>query len=102
VLGAIGRGFVTSRGDGAAKIRPVSQRADRDAALVPVVKELHQANYGVYGGARCGMLWLEFRPAVGMTPISLDEPVAGTCRLLQCEEIAIKKLQDVRLRAIVE
>lgn len=67
-----------------------------------MVKELHQANYGVYGGARCGMLWLEFRPAVGMIPISLDEPVAGTCRLLQCEEIAIQKLQDVGLRAIVD
>lgn len=49
VLGATGRGFITSRGYRAAKTRPASQRAQRDAALVPVVKELHRANYGVYG-----------------------------------------------------
>src|SRR5699024_2992093 len=49
VLGATDRGFITSRGYRAAKTRPASQRAQRDAALVPVVKELHRANYGVYG-----------------------------------------------------
>ena len=49
VLGATDRGFMTSRGYRAAKTRPASERAQRDAALIPVVKELHQANYGVYG-----------------------------------------------------
>src|SRR5690625_1268550 len=49
VLGATDRGFITSRGYRAAKTRPASERAQRDAALIPVVKELHQANYGVYG-----------------------------------------------------
>lgn len=42
-------GFITSRGYRAAKNRPVSDRSLRDAALIPVVKELHAANYGVYG-----------------------------------------------------
>ena len=58
VLGATERGFITSRGYRAAETRPASQRAQRDAALVPVVKELHRANYGVYGVLRCGMSWL--------------------------------------------
>ena len=49
VLGATDRGFITSRGYRAAKTRLASQRAQRDAVLIPVVKELHQANYGVYG-----------------------------------------------------
>src|SRR5690625_158447 len=49
VLGATDRGFITSRGYRAAKARPASDRSRRDAALIPVVKELHQANYGVYG-----------------------------------------------------
>src|SRR5699024_8713662 len=49
VLGATERGFITSRGYRAAKTRPVSQRAQLDAVLIPVVQELHQANYGVYG-----------------------------------------------------
>lgn len=49
VLGATARGFITSRGYRAAKARPASQRAQRDAVLIPVVQELHQANYGVYG-----------------------------------------------------
>src|SRR5699024_6391588 len=48
VLGATARGFLTSRGYRAAKTRPASERSHRDAALVPVVKDLHQANYGVY------------------------------------------------------
>lgn len=52
VLGATDRGLITSRGYRAAKIRPASQRAQRDAVLIPVVKDLHQANYGVYG-VRC-------------------------------------------------
>ncbi|WGH90586.1 IS3 family transposase [Auritidibacter ignavus] len=49
VLGATDRGFITSGGYRAAKARPASDRSRRDAALIPVVKELHQANYGVYG-----------------------------------------------------
>lgn len=49
VLGATDRGFITFRGYRAAKTRPASQRAQRDAALIPIVKEMHQANYGVYG-----------------------------------------------------
>jgi len=49
VLGATDRGFITARGYRAAKARPASERSRRDAALIPVVKELHQANYGVYG-----------------------------------------------------
>src|SRR5699024_6345980 len=48
VLGATARGFLTSRGYRAAKTRPASERSHRDAALVPVVKDLHQANSGVY------------------------------------------------------
>lgn len=49
VLGATDRGFLTSRGYRAAKARPVSVRSRRDAVLIPVLKELHQVNYGVYG-----------------------------------------------------
>jgi len=49
VLGATDRGFLTSRGYRAAKTRTPSARSVRDAVLIPVVKELHQANYGVYG-----------------------------------------------------
>src|SRR5699024_7279497 len=49
VLDATDRGFLTSRGYRAAKARPVSDRSRRDAALIPVIKDLHQANYGVYG-----------------------------------------------------
>ncbi len=49
VLGATDRGFITSRGYRATKTRSASARSRRDAALIPVVKELHQANYGVYG-----------------------------------------------------
>ena len=49
VLGATDRGFITSRGYRAAKSSQSSARSRRDAALTPVVKELHQANYGVYG-----------------------------------------------------
>src|SRR5699024_9378402 len=49
VLGATDRGFMASRGYRAAKTRPARQRSQLDAALMPIVKELHQANYGVYG-----------------------------------------------------
>ena len=52
VLGARGRGFITARGYRAAKARPSSVRSRRDAMLIPVVKELHQANDGVYGVAK--------------------------------------------------
>lgn len=48
-MGATDRGFITSRGYRAAKTRSASARSRRDAVLVPVVTELHQANYGVYG-----------------------------------------------------
>src|SRR5699024_10165812 len=60
VLGATDRGFITSRGYRAAKTRPASERAQRDAALIPVVKELHQANYGVYGVRK---MWHAMTPA---------------------------------------
>lgn len=49
VLGATDCGFITSRGYRAAQTRSASQRAQRDAALIPVVKDFHHANYGVYG-----------------------------------------------------
>src|SRR5699024_12876941 len=49
VLGATDRGFITSRGYRATKTRSASARSRRDAAMIPVFKELHQANYGVYG-----------------------------------------------------
>lgn len=52
VLGATDRGFMTSRGYRVAKALPASDRSRRDAALIPVVKELHRANYGVYGVAK--------------------------------------------------
>src|SRR5699024_6450807 len=48
-LRATERGFITSRGYRAAKTRPVSHRQVRDAALIPILKDIHQANYGVYG-----------------------------------------------------
>lgn len=48
-LRATERGFITSRGYRAAKTRPASERARQDAALIPILKDLHQANYGVYG-----------------------------------------------------
>lgn len=54
VLGATGRGFLTSRGYRAAKARPVSGRSRWDAALNPVVKDLHQVNMGSMGCAKCG------------------------------------------------
>ena len=49
VVGVTDGGFITSRGYRAAKTRPASDRSRRDAVLIPVVKELCQANYGVYG-----------------------------------------------------
>lgn len=49
VLSASERGFITSRGYRAAKTRPASNRQVRDAALIPVLKDIHKANYGVYG-----------------------------------------------------
>lgn len=48
VLGATDRGFITSRGYRAAKSRSASPRARRDA-LIPVLKEVHDTNYRVYG-----------------------------------------------------
>lgn len=48
-LGATAGGFLTSRGYRAAKTRPVSDRALRDEALIPVIERIHAENYGVYG-----------------------------------------------------
>src|SRR5690625_5804725 len=49
VLRVTERGFITSRGYRAAKTRPASHRQVRDAVLIPILKDIHQANYGVYG-----------------------------------------------------
>ncbi len=49
VLRAAVRGFITSRGYRAAKLRPPSARRLRDELLVPEVARLHAENYGVYG-----------------------------------------------------
>ncbi|WGH81106.1 hypothetical protein QDX25_09985 [Auritidibacter ignavus] len=54
VLGATGRGFITAGGYRVATARPASERSRRDAVLIPVVKESHQANDGVYG---VGKMW---------------------------------------------
>lgn len=42
-------GFITSRGYRAAKTRPVCDREVRDSELIPVLREVHARNYGVYG-----------------------------------------------------
>lgn len=46
------RGFITSRGYRAAKIRPKSARTVRDELLIGELKRLHAANYGVYGARK--------------------------------------------------
>lgn len=43
------RGFITFRGSRAAKMCPASDRQVRDEVLIPVLKDIHQANYWVYG-----------------------------------------------------
>lgn len=48
-LGATECGFITSRGYRAAKTRPASDREVRDCQLLPVLREVHARNYGVYG-----------------------------------------------------
>mgnify|MGYP002724476268 CR=1 FL=1 len=48
-LGATECGFITSRGYRAAKARPASDREVRDRQLLPVLREVHARNYGVYG-----------------------------------------------------
>lgn len=48
-LGVTVRGFITPREYRAANASTASDRVRRDAALIPVVKELHRVNYGVYG-----------------------------------------------------
>lgn len=48
-LAATEGGFLTSRGYRAAKTRPASDRALRDAELIPVIERIHAENYGVYG-----------------------------------------------------
>lgn len=42
-------GFISSRGYRAAKARPPSARTCRDAALIPVLRQVHETNYSVYG-----------------------------------------------------
>ena len=49
VLGATEAGFLTASGYRAAKARPPSARACRDAELKDVIARVHAANYGVYG-----------------------------------------------------
>ncbi len=46
---AVRGGFLTSRGYRAARTRPLSDRQVRDEILTPVVKELHEKHFGVYG-----------------------------------------------------
>lgn len=53
-LSATDGGFITSRGYRAAKTRPASRRAVRDAQLLPVIRRIHDDNYGVYGARK---LW---------------------------------------------
>ena len=48
-LGSTEGGFVTSRGYRAAKTHPACDREARDNQLVPVLREVHARNYGVYG-----------------------------------------------------
>lgn len=45
-------GFITSRGYRAAKTRPASDRQLRDVELLPVIAQVHAANYGVYGARK--------------------------------------------------
>lgn len=42
-------GFITSRGYRAARAREKSARAISDEQLMPVIKNIHEANYSVYG-----------------------------------------------------
>ncbi|RUP92362.1 IS3 family transposase, partial [Corynebacterium pseudodiphtheriticum] len=49
VLNTTECGFITSRGYRAAKSRPVSARALRDAILIEELKRIHAENYSVYG-----------------------------------------------------
>lgn len=49
VLGATEAGFLTASGYRAAKARPLSARARRDADLKEVITQVHASNYGVYG-----------------------------------------------------
>lgn len=53
-------GFITSRGYRAAKTRGLSDREIKDRQLVPVLKELHKDNYGVYGKRK---MWHALRRA---------------------------------------
>ena len=48
-LRATARGFITSRAYRAAKQRPASARALRDAILVEEIRRVHAENYSVYG-----------------------------------------------------
>lgn len=52
VLGATDRGFITSSGYRATKSRSVIPRALRDVVPMPVLNDLHKANYRVYGVAK--------------------------------------------------
>jgi len=48
-LGATACGFITSRAYRAAKTRPTSARALRDAILIEELRRIHAENYSVYG-----------------------------------------------------
>src|SRR5699024_9634831 len=78
VLGATDRGFITSRGYRAAKSRPSSARSRRDAALIPVVKELHQANYGVSGVRKMWHAMVRAGWDVGRDQVARLMRLAGT------------------------
>ncbi len=45
----LAQGFITSRGYRAAKRRPPSARSVEDEQLIPILRQLHAASYGVYG-----------------------------------------------------
>lgn len=49
VLGETEREFMTSRGYRAAKTRKPSEQELQDGILIEIMKDIHQANYGVYG-----------------------------------------------------
>lgn len=51
-LGVTEGGFITSRGYRAAKTRPASDRHLRDMQLLPVIRRIHEENYGVYGARK--------------------------------------------------
>lgn len=76
-LGATESGFITSRGYRAAKSRPASARSVQDEMLVDEVKQIHHANYGVYGARK---MWHAMRHAgwdIGRDQIARLMRIAG-------------------------